>query len=397
MKLRACLIVACGMAFGCSEEARQGVELDPRGRGPYPVGSTNIEVAPEFADIDNDAMHNLLLGRAERPDGKHFLAEVLKHPESAWVVDVAVPEEPDVYGPASGMSLPVVTFLTYPSNNGEEASSYVFPYNDSAFVFDDMLAAGEKPRFADPDARYPLVVLAHGASSHGIYDVLHAHNLASHGYIVAVITYGDDRTAIPDDPNLHVGFLRPLMTKAVVDSLLASETFGPHIDAENIGIGGHSYGGFTALAVAGGLHLGNEATVRDERIKAAVIAAPWVGGRFGLSKHYAFGPGNRDLDRVTIPIISFFGTNDDVTTASFILPAMEKLSGPIYVIEMVDQPHIFEAGSWQDRDAWELLFFDAYLKQDPAALEALQTGRSMKGGNEDIQRFEYQRLPASSD
>ena len=47
----------------------------------------------------------------------------------------------------------------------------------------------------------------------------------------------------------------------------------------------------------------------------------------------------------------------------------------------------FQDGSWQDRDNWEILFFSAYLKHDPASLAMLKTGRSMKGGNEDVQLF----------
>ena len=229
-----------------------------------------------------------------------------------------------------------------------------------------------------------------------MYDVRHAHNLASHGFIVAVVTYGDDRTANPDDPNRHVSFLRPFLTRAVLDSLLESEAFGGHIDADNIGITGHSFGGFTALALMGGRIEGNAASVTDDRIKAGVIAAPWVGGTFDGKTVFAFGPDNIDLNRVTAPIISFFGTKDELTLASFILPAMRQLAGPTYVVELVDQPHIFEQGSWQDRDNWELLFFSAYLKHEPASLAALQTAGSMKGGNEDVQLFDYQR-PAGND
>ena len=254
-----------------------------------------------------------------------------------------------------------------------------------------MLGPGEAPGFADPDARYPLIILAHGASAHGVYDVRHAHDLASHGYIVAVINYGDDRTAVADQPNHHVSFLRPFLTKAVLDAILESETFGPHIDADNIGITGHSFGGFTALALAGGPYRGNTATVGDERIKAGVIAAPWVGGNYDGSDVFAFGPNNIALNEVDIPIICFFGTKDEVTLATFILPAMKQLSGATYVVELVDQPHIFEQGSWEDRDNWELLFFSAYLKHDAASLAALKTARSMKGGNEDVQLFDYQR------
>jgi dienelactone hydrolase len=361
--------------------------------GPYSVGSTNMEVASEYADIGDDVMHEYLLGLAGDSDNPRFITDILKHPESAWVTDVVVPDDRTLYGPASGLTLPVVTFLTYPTGAKQQRNNYAFPYHDARYgVFEDMLVAGEAPAFANSDERYPLIIIAHGASAHGIYDVKHAHNLASHGYIVAVITYGDDRTKVEDGLNHYAGFLRPLLTKAVLDSILESETFGAHIDSDNIGITGHSFGGFTALAIAGGPFQGNTATVSDERIKAGVIAAPWVGGNYDGNDVFAFGPNNSDLKRVTTPMICLFGTKDESTLASFILPAAKQLSGPTYVVELVDQPHIFEQGSWEDRDNWELFFFSAYLKNNQASLETLRTARSMKGGNEDIQLFDYQSL-----
>jgi len=386
------VLLSCA-AFACSKAPVASTEAEPSGRGPYSVGSTNMEVASEYADIGDEAMHDYLLGRPGESDQPRFIADALEHPESAWVTDVHIPDEAALYGPASGLTLPVVTFLTYPSKAKQQPNTYAFPYHDGRYgVFEDMLGPGEAPSFADPNERYPLIILAHGASAHGVYDVRHAHNLASHGYIVAVITYGDDRTGRADQLNHHVSFLRPFLTKSVLDSLLESETFGAHIDADNIGITGHSFGGFTALAVAGGPFLGNTATVSDERIKAGVIAAPWVGGNYEGSDFYAFGRNNVDLNRVNVPMICFFGTKDEDTLASFILPAMEQLSGPTYVVELVDQPHIFEQGSWEDRDNWELLFFSAYLKNDPASLAILRSARSMKGGNEDVQLFDYQKL-----
>lgn len=389
------LLLCCG-AFGCSEAPVTSTEVDPFGRGPYSVGSTNMEVASGYADIGDEAMHEYLLGRAEKPDQPRYIADILEYPDSAWVIDVPIPGERATYGPASGLTLPVVTFLTFPSSAKRPHNNYAFPYHDAKYgIFEDMLGAEQEPSFADPDERYPLILLAHGSEAHGIYDVRHAHSLASHGYIVAVINYGDDRTAIPDSLNPHVMFLRPLLTKAVLDSLLESKTFGAHIDTDNIGITGHSFGGFTALAVAGGLIQGNTATVTDKRIKAGVIAAPWVGGNYDDRDVFAFGPNNSDLSRVTAPMLCFFGTKDEDTLASFILPAMKQLSGSTYVVELVDQPHIFEQGSWEDRDNWELLFFSAYLKNDRASLATLKTARSMKGGNEDVQLFDYQRSTSS--
>ena len=379
---------------GCSDAPESVIEAEPFDRGPYAVASTNMEVAPEYVDIGDDAMHAFLLGRATTSGEARYVADILADEASAWITDVPVPADPAVYGPASGITLPVVSFLAFPSRAQEpQRASYTFPYFDGEYgAFENMLGPGEDPAFADPDERYPLVIIAHGAQAHGIYDVAHAHNLARHGYIVAVINYGDDRTAIQNDPNPHLAYLRPLITKSVLDSLLESETFGPHIDADNIGITGHSFGGFTALAIAGGPFQGNPDTVSDPRIKAGVVAAPWVGGHYDGDDSFAFGPNNGDLDHVDVPILCLFGTNDEATLASFILPAMKELSGPTYVVELVGQPHIFEPGSWEDRDNWELLFFSAYLKGDPGSLAMLGTAGSMQGGNEDIQRFDYQKV-----
>ena len=386
------LLLCCG-AIGCSEIPVSSTEVEPFGRGPYSVGSTNMEVASGYANIGDEEMHEYLLGRAGESGQPRFIADILEYPESGWVIDVPIPDDREIYGPASGQTLPVVTFLTFPSSTRQQQNSHAFPYHDAKYgVFEDMLGPGEAPSFADPNERYPLVIIAHGASAHGVYDVRHAHNLASHGYIVAVITYGDDRTAVADQLNLHVSFLRPFLTKAVLDSLLESEVFGAHIDADNIGITGHSFGGFTALAVAGGRFQENTASVIDKRIKVGVLAAPWVGGNYDGNDVFAFGPNNTDLNRVNAPMICFFGTKDEDTLASYILPAMKHLSGPTYVVELIDQPHIFEQGSWEDRDNWELLFFSAYLKNDPASLAMLRTARSMKGGNEDFQLFDYQKL-----
>ncbi len=395
--IRSLLVVSlCLSMFGCNQVPGSATEAEPFGRGPYSVGSTNLEVAPEYADIGDNAMHEYLLGRAGESGQPRYLRDILRYPESAFIVDVPVPEDQEIYGSARGLTLPVVTLLTFPSSPRQGKNRYAFPYHDAEYGhLEDMLRPGEAPKFAEPDERYPLIILAHGAAAHGMYEVRHAHDLASHGYMVAVINYGDDRTGSTEQQDSHVVYLRPLLTKVVLDALLDDEAYGPHIDSSNIGISGHSFGGFTALAVAGGPFQGNTATVSDRRIKAAAIAAPWVGGPYDGNDVYAFGPGNAGLERIGIPIISFFGTKDEAIPASLILSAMKQLSGPTYVIELVDQPHVFEPGSWEDRDNWELLFFSAYLKHDPASLAVLKTAQSMRGGNEDVQLFDYQKLTST--
>ena len=363
-------------------------------RGPYAVGATNVRIADEFAGLDDSAKFDIFLGKTGEGRPAEGFAGILADPNSAWLTNVDVPADESLYGPAAGMTLPIVSFVAFPTRAPEQPNAYDFPYEGGRYgSFEHMLRPGEAPVLADADGRYPLLVLAHGSQSHGMYEVAHAQTLASHGYIVVAITYGDERTAIPDDPSFHVGFLRPLITRAVIDGLLASDEFGSQIDADNIGISGHSFGGFTALMVTGGPFLGRPDTVHDPRVKASVLAAPWVGGHYDGADFFSFGDGNEALSAVSVPTLCLFGTDDDVTLASFILPAMQKLSGPRYVVELVGQPHIFAPGSWDDKINWELVFFAAYLKNDTAALQTLRSAESMPGGNEDRQLLEYQRVP----
>ncbi len=386
-------IVALGLS-ACSEQEEEGLQAKAFLPGPYTVASTNLRVADEFSGIGDEAMHNILLGNGANAEGPAFLTEILAYPEDAWVTDVDVPDVTELYGPVSGSTVPVVSYVVYPSGHSGDADSYTFPYFDGTYgVFADMLGPGETPVVADGDTRFPLVIVAHGAVAHGVYEVDHVQAIASHGYIVVVITYGDDRYITPGSPNGHTAFLRPLLTSAVLDSLLESEAFGDRIDADNIAVTGHSYGGFTSLAVTGGHVYGSPLSVKDPRITAAAIAAPWVGHRQDGEDFLAFGEENASLANVTVPVISFYGTKDEATRAEYILPAMKQLSGPRYVIELVDQPHVFEGGSWEDRNNWELLFLNAFLKNDAGALETLNTVTSFEGGNRDIQHFDYQVTP----
>lgn len=394
-------ILFCIICFVCQAGEKMSTIIEPHSTGPYNVGSTNMQLAPEFVKLGDEDMHQYLLGMPSSSQEPQYIADLLQFPDSAWITPVQVPAQTGLYGPASGQTLPVLSFLTYPTDKKKTPNRYAFPYYDSIYgVFEQMLLADEKAQIAKSDKPYPLIIIAHGAASHGMYEVEHAHKLASQGYIVAVIFYGDERNVNiieQQSSYLYAGALRPLVTQTVLNSILQSDTFGPYIDINNIGITGHSFGGFTALALAGGRINDRHKSIIETRITAAVVAAPWVGHYDEDKEVFAFGIDNIGLRPVQIPILTLFGTKDESTLASFILPATEQLSGPTYVVELIDQGHIFEPASWQDRDNWEMLFFTAYLKRDVHALKKLKHGLSMKGGNEDRQRFEYQRHLGKSD
>lgn len=372
------------------------IELIPVGNGPHTVGSTNLRVTEQFTNFSDQEIRDWLAGFKDDHE-RRFFSEHLAYPEDAWVLDVEVPNEPEVYGVIAGETLPVVMFLNYPTTADNPRPDYTFPFPDSNNTdLHHMQAPGEGPLFAEEQARYPLVLLSHGRNVHGIWEIDHARRLASHGYITLTMNFGDLRIDDWRRPLLDVLF-RPLAAKAALDHVLSSKAFGDHIDHARIATSGHSLGGFTSLAVAGGHYLEGSRNYHHPGIKAVVAAAPWVGGSagFGSGAYYLFGENNTGLSLVKAPVFSVYGTRDQATPSATILPALEHLSGPRYVVELVDQPHIFEGGSWEDLGEWELLFLAAYLKDDPRALELLNKGSSMGGGNVDTQHFQYQKGPVS--
>ena len=84
--------------------------------------------------------------------------------------------------------------------------------------------------------------------------------------------------------------------------------FKNYIDSKKIAIIGHSMGGYTALALAGGIPYTKEGkrvnTVIDKRIKAIILFAPAT----------AFYNYNNSMDKIKIPILFFSAEKDELTT-----------------------------------------------------------------------------------
>ena len=163
-------------------------------------------------------------------------------------------------------------------------------------------------------SQLPLVVISHGtgggAETH--YDTALA--LAEAGFIAAALTHSGDNWRDRADSLTRRNFIeRPRHIRLAIDYLLTAWPDREHIAAARIGAFGHSAGGFTVLVAIGGnpelarldslchehpdergcqrrqqqvAALGPSGDppasvwVHDERIKAAVVAAPTAGYAF---------------------------------------------------------------------------------------------------------------------
>jgi len=202
------------------------------------------------------------------------------------------------------------------------------------------------------DRSLPVVVMSHGFGSYPAYFEPFARHLASWGYAVAVPEH------IGSDKNYQQAVLqgklsnavspfefisRPLDIRYLLDefeSLATEDPLWQRLDLEQVGIIGHSFGGYTALAMAGAplnaprLQTCTESNVtlnpsvilqcranylptksdrlRDPRIQAVIAVNPITST--------VFGP--ESLGKIEIPTLMVSGSND------LVAPAIEEQIHP---------------------------------------------------------------------
>jgi predicted dienelactone hydrolase len=153
---------------------------------------------------------------------------------------------------------------------------------------------------------FPLVIVSHGnGGSHLLYRTISMY-LVQHGYIVAMPEhYGNNRNNNTLENTTENLLLRPRHISLTIDYLLQHDFFSQQVEQEKIAVIGHSMGGYTALALAGGIPRTREGEVipvsADERVKALVLLAPGAGWFY------------KGLDQVTIPILLYSAEHDPVT------------------------------------------------------------------------------------
>ena len=139
-------------------------------------------------------------------------------------------------------------------------------------------------------SRYPLVILSHGnGGTHIIYRSIGLH-LARHGYVVAMIEHpGNNRVDNALEGTFENLVNRPRHVRLTIDALMAHPAFASALLPDHVAIIGHSLGGYTALALAGGkprFKDGREIEVSaDTRVQALVLltpATPWYQHEGGL-------------------------------------------------------------------------------------------------------------------
>lgn len=213
---------------------------------------------------------------------------------------------------------------------------------------------------------YPLLMFSHGSCGIPTQSTFLLPQLASHGFIIAAPPHpGNTLLEFPDcgtgQAQIASAQERPQDIEFVLNALLAasgdhSSPFFGAIDANRLGISGHSFGGFTTYLTA----------AIEPRFKVAIPMAPYVGAAPPL----------------TIPSLTMLGQIDSVVDDNAIRAVYASGAAPKYLVEIANSGHYtFSDGCFPSADCnppttltqgeahdavrrWVLPFLKVYLAGD---------------------------------
>ena len=269
--------------------------------------------------------------------------------------------------------------------------------------------------YPNDSGKYPVIVFSHGAGgSQACCDALTRH-WATYGYVTIQPTHEDSAVQRRNQGQENIRFTqavrdalkkpalwesRPRDISYVLDALPSLENRIPglsgKIDADRIGVGGHSMGSYTTEAIAGALvdlpgHPGRN--FADPRVKAVLCLSPQGPGQFGLNDH--------SFDQISLPYMGMTGSLDSLgpvaNSAWHKIPFDRSQPGDKYHLFIEGANHMSfitprtllpgrpeQGGAIFDyTNSASLAFWDAYLKGDARAMSYLQSSaleKSSHGG-----------------
>lgn len=208
---------------------------------------------------------------------------------------------------------------------------------------------------------FPLLIFSHGTGGNRFASMWIIEHLVTEGYVVLSLDHYGNNSSHKIPREFLKWWERAIDIQYILSEFLADEAWGAKVDPNRIGVFGHSLGGYTSIALAGGQvdrlspHMPkgkppefpetNEEIdyvndpelvasfhrwaqrVKDDRIKAAFVMAPAIG--FGFHDP-------RQTAEIDIPIFIVAGNGDRQTP-------VETDAGNYHRLIPTSEIHLFEA------------------------------------------------------
>lgn len=293
----------------------------------------------------------------------------------------------DLKYPKDGQEQTITVAVWYPTAARPKSHNYGGPTSGN-------VAVNAAPRAEDDG--YPLLVFSHGYGGSGLSSLFFTEALAAHGWIVACPDHHDKHSAVRIRTGQEKDFDRPGFLrhadeiaasgsgdrgkylyrldemKIALDGMLTSDRFGKLIDRNRIAVGGHSFGGFTALGLSGTIK-----ERHDPRIKAVLLFSTGAGG-------YLFT--ENELAAVRIPSMLLMGEREEdqqrgaETMADLEAKIYRNVWPPKYFLEVKGAGHFSFNNSFADNRRTRLLSgteeqFEVIRRYSIAFLEKHVAGR----------------------
>jgi predicted dienelactone hydrolase len=260
-----------------------------------------------------------------------------------------------------------------------------------------------KVSFPTTGGPYPVIVFSHGFGANQNAFASASRHWASHGYVVICPSHDDglgrggvesESDVGPGRGRLNLGGLRASIQDPgrisgrvtdivlVLDALEKLPEMNPglrgRIDKSRVGVGGHSFGAYTAMLVGGvAVDLGGQKakSFRDKRVRCILPISAQGTGQQGLTKGSW-----KDL---AIPMMTISGTMDRGSggqTAQWKTEAYRFSPPGDKFLVVIDGANHFSFGGGLGRrsdgivelvNAISVAFWDAYLKDSRPAKESL--------------------------
>ena len=237
---------------------------------------------------------------------------------------------------------PLTVDVWFPIDDAGDAPLHQYTLTPGVFYESPNAVTATADQVA-PDGPFPLVVYSHGSGGLRYIASYYTEAIASHGYVVAAPDHTGNTAVdglLGTEAEFDVTALnRPSDVEAVINAMLDptdvdTAGFVAAVDPESIAVTGHSFGGFTSLAVAGGYENPLGSFVADERIDAIVPLAPATGDGSRLMS-------DAGLESIQVPTLVMVGTNDQTTPVDPNVTRIWDLakSEPLVRVELVDAQH----------------------------------------------------------